>query len=110
MVEICIRLGHTHPMGVLHYSVMELVILFRSSDNMQCATCGAIKTAVLHEEAIAVRASAPSETHMRAYMTAVGGKPSRTKAPPLEGEGNHICPLKIPTQVGNSAPSPGKLW
>ena len=28
IIEICIRLGHTHPMGVLCYSVTELVILF----------------------------------------------------------------------------------
>ena len=28
IVGICIRQGHTHSMGVLHYSVIELVILF----------------------------------------------------------------------------------
>ena len=43
IMEICIRPGHTHPMGVLHYSVMELVALFCSTQDMQCATHGAIK-------------------------------------------------------------------
>ena len=33
----------------------------------------------LQEEAIVIRASAPSKTHVKAYMTAVGGKPSRTQ-------------------------------
>ena len=28
IIEICIRLGHNHPMGVLSYSVRDLVILF----------------------------------------------------------------------------------
>ena len=77
IIEICIRLGCTHHMVVVHYSVMESVILFRSADEMQCATHRPIKPMVLCKEAIAVRASAPSETHMRAYMSAVGSKPSR---------------------------------
>ena len=42
---------------------------------------------VLCEEAIALRASAPSETQVRAYMTAVGVEPSRTHPPPSEGVG-----------------------
>ena len=28
IIKICFRLGHTYPMGVLHYSVTESVILF----------------------------------------------------------------------------------
>ena len=32
IMEICIRLGHTHPMGVLHYSAMEMVALFCSTE------------------------------------------------------------------------------
>ena len=30
IVEICIRRAHTHPLGVLQYSMAELVVLFRS--------------------------------------------------------------------------------
>ena len=61
---------------------------------MQHATHRAIKVLVLHEEAIAIRASAPSEAHIRAYMTAVGGKHSGTQAPPLEGEGEPHSPAE----------------
>ena len=100
ITKICIRQGHTHPMGVLCYSAMELVILFRSVDEMQCATHGAIKAMILSKEAIAIRASAPSKTLVRAYRTAVGGKLCRTQAPPWEGEGNHTHLLETPTQVG----------
>ena len=68
IIEICIRLGHTQPLGVLHYSARESIILFCSADDMQCATHGAIKAMELHDEAIAIRATAPSETHIRACI------------------------------------------
>ena len=47
IVEICVTLGHTHPMGVFHYSVMELVALFHPTEDMQCVTHRAIKAMVL---------------------------------------------------------------
>ena len=123
IVKICIRLGHTHPMGVLHFSMMESVILFQLADEMQCTTHGAIKAMVLLEEAIDVRASAPSKTHVRAYMAAVGGEPSRAQASSLEEEvephsptenphlgGETLHHLQAPPGWGNSAPSPGRPW
>ena len=108
IVKICIRLGYTHPMGVLYYSAIESVILFQSVNEMQHATCRAIKAMVLCEEAIAIRASTPSKTHMRAYMTAVDGKPPQTQTLPLEG--NHTHPLKIPTQVGKLCTISRQTW
>ena len=83
-------------MGVPCYSATESIVLFQSADNIQHATCGAIKAMVLQEEAIAVRASAPSKTHVRAYMTIVGGEPSRTQSPCLEGEGEPHSPTDNP--------------
>ena len=35
IVEICITLGHTHPLGVLRYSAMESVALFHMTEEMQ---------------------------------------------------------------------------
>ena len=29
IVEICITMGHIHPLGVLHYSATESVVLFQ---------------------------------------------------------------------------------
>ena len=100
IIEICVWLGHTHLVDVLCYSATESIILFWSADDMQHAICGAIKAMVLHEEAIGIRASAPSKTHVRAYMATVGGEPSRAQPPPSEGERNLICPLVTHTQVG----------
>ena len=58
---------------------------------------------VLHEEAIAVRASAPSDIHMRAYMATVGGEPSRTQPPPSEGEEEVHSPTGKP-HLGGGTP------
>ena len=57
IIKICVRLGHTHPMGVPMEPLRQWFYV---------------------RKPLLIRASAPSETHMRAHMTAVGGKPSRT--------------------------------
>ena len=108
--EICIRLGHTHPVGVLCYSVMELVALFWSTEDMQCTTCRAIKATVLQDEAIAIRAMAPSETQIRVYMIAVGGDPSKFQSPPSEGEEKPHSPTDNPHPSGETASSPSRAW
>ena len=86
ITKICIRQGHTHPMGVLCHLVTESIVLFQLADNKQHATCRAIKVTVLCEEAIAIRVSPPSTTHMMACMAMVGGEPSRTQPLPSDDE------------------------
>ena len=69
---------------------------------MQCVICRAIKVMVLCEEAIAIRVSSPSTTHMKAYMAVMAGVPSRTQPPPSNGEEE----LHLP--AGNLHP-PGEM-
>ena len=57
IIEIGIWFGHTHPKGVLQYSVVELVMLFHSTDEMLVAASGVIKATTLHEESIKLRTS-----------------------------------------------------
>ena len=107
VVEICIQFGHTHPKGVLQYSTIESVILFHTVDELQVMVCGVMKASTLHEEAIRVRTSPPSATHVRAYMAAVNGEPSGTK-PPSEGEEEpHSSPSNC-TQVGGPTTTASK--
>ena len=73
IMEIYVWLGHTHPLGVLHYTIMESIILFCSTDDLQWATHRAKKVMELHEEVIVIRATNPSTTHVMAYMAVVGG-------------------------------------
>ena len=76
IIEICITKGHTHPLGVLHYSAMESVVLFHSPDELQHATHGIIITTEFQCEAITVRAMAPSEAHVTAYIAMSHTNPS----------------------------------
>ena len=75
-MEICIKKGHTHPLGVLLYSAMESVILFHTTDELMCASHGIVELMELQDEAIMVKAMAPSEAHITAYMTVWHSKPS----------------------------------
>ena len=102
IMEICIRLGHTHPVGVLCYLVTESVALFCSTEDMQCATHRAIKAMELQDKAIAIRAMAPSGTHIRVYMIAVGGDPSKLLSPPSEGDGESHSPTDNPHPRGET--------
>ena len=77
IVEICMTLGHTHPLGVLWYLVMELVALFHTTDEMQQASHTAIKAMELQDEPIAVQTIAPLENHIKVYIALVGGDPSK---------------------------------
>ena len=101
IVEICITLGHTHPLDVLWYSAMGLVALFHTTEEMQRASHGAIKAMELRNELIAVRTMAPLEHHIRAYMTVVGGDHSKLQSPPQRGRvtlihlgGGTLCHLQ----------------
>ena len=92
IVEMCVKMGHTHPLDVLHYSAMDSVALFHSTEEMQHATHGAIKAMELWEEAIAIRAVAPSVTHVKAYIMTVHGDHSKPQSPPSEEEGEPHSP------------------
>ena len=77
IVVICMTLGNAHPLGVLQYLVMESVALFCTTEEMQWASCTAIKAMELQDEPTAVQTIAPSEHHIRAYIAIVGGDPSK---------------------------------
>ena len=103
IIEICITKGHTHPLGVLCYSTTELVVLFCSTDGLQCTTCGIVKATELRGEAITVKAIAPSEAHTKAYLATLHLNPSNgegephtprrmtSRSPFQEGEGWAHC-------------------
>ena len=67
IMQLCMTLGHTHPLGVLQFLATELVALFRMAEEMQCASHGAIKVMELHDKLIAVRTIAPSDHQLHTY-------------------------------------------
>ena len=100
IMEICVMLGHTHPLGVPWYSATESVAQFCMTEDMQWASCGAIKAMELWDEPIAIQIMAPSEHHIRAYITIVGGDPSKPWSLPSEGEDDALHLLVTLTWVG----------
>ena len=74
IVQLCMTLGHIHPLGVLWYSATKTVALFHMAEEMQWASGGAIKVMELHDEPIGIKIVAPTEPHIRAYIT-IGGLP-----------------------------------
>ena len=102
IMEICVQLGHTHPLGVLCYTMMESIILFDSINDMQWATHRAIKAMELCKEAIVIRATGPSSIHIKVYITVVGGEPPKAQFPPSEGDGEPHLPAGNPHPGGQT--------
>ena len=94
VIEICIMKCHTHPLGVVHYSTTELVVLFHSMDKLQCATGRIVKMMELHGDAITVKAMAPSEAHIKAYLAMSHSNPSNGEGEP------HTSPQPTPPSWG----------
>ena len=87
-------MGHIHPLGVLHYSATETVVLFHLTDKLQHATHRIMKAMELQGEAITVKAMAPSEAHTKAYLVTLCLNPSN-------GEGElHTPPEQTPPSRG----------
>ena len=93
IIEICIKMGHIHPLGVLHYSTTELVVLFHLTDELQHITCRIVKATELQGEAITVMAMAP-KAHTKVYLVTLHLNP-----PNREGE-LHTPPEQTPLSRG----------
>ena len=59
--------GYTCPLSVLHYMVLESVILFHAVDELKHASHGIAKVTELQDDAIMVKAMAPLEAHITTY-------------------------------------------
>ena len=91
IIELCVKQGHTCPLGVLCYSAAESVVLFLTTDDLKCATRDIAGDTELHDEAITVKTIAPTEAHMSAYAMVWHAKPSKGGGRP------HTPPQKTPT-------------
>ena len=107
IIEICITMGHIHPLGVLHYSATELVVLFHLTDKLQCTTHGIMKATELWGEAITVKAMAPSEAHTKAYLVTLCLNPSNGEgelhAPPEQTPPSRGMPHHLQAELGDLA-------
>ena len=70
------------PLGVLHYSATESIVLFPTTDDLKPASHGIVEVMELHDEAITVKAMAPLEAHVSAYTMVWHAKPSKGEGGP----------------------------
>ena len=107
IMEICIKKGHTHPLGVLHYSATESVFLFCTADELMCVSCSIVKVMELQDEAIMVEAMAPLEAHITTYRTVWHLKPSKgdgePHTPPQRTPPSRGTPCHLQADLGNLA-------
>ena len=96
IVEICMKKGHTHPLGVLHYLAMESVILFSTIEDLNRLSRGLVDMMELQHDAIIVATLAPTEAHIASFTMVWHLKPTLGDGEP------HTPPQQTP-------PSGGKL-
>ena len=67
IMEICIGRAHVHPIGVLQYSMAELVVLFRNLEDVNRAHLTLPDMMELWDEAITVQTMALTEAHVATF-------------------------------------------
>ena len=94
IVEICIKKGHTHPLGVLHYLPTESIILFNTAEDLNHVSHGLVDVTELQTDAITVVTLAPTEAHIASFTMVWHSKPTL-------GDGElHIPPQQTPPSGG----------
>ena len=99
IVEICMKKGHTYPLGVLHYSAMESIVLFSTAEDLKCVSRGLVDVTELQNDAIMVATLAPIEAHIASFTTVWCSKPTLgdgelhtplPQTPPSGGSPHHL--------------------
>ena len=94
IMEICMKKGHTHPLGVLCYLAMESVVLFSTTEDLKQVSCSLVNIMELWNDAIMIMTLAPTEAHMAAFTMVWHSKPTL-------GDGElHTPPQQTPPSGG----------
>ena len=105
IMEICIRRAHIHPLGVLWYLAVELVILFGNPEDVNHTHCTLPDVMELQDEAVTVWTMAPTEVHVAAFTmmwhlnpTTGDGEPH---TPPQQTAPSEETPCRLHAQLGD---------
>ena len=104
-MEICIRRAHAHPLGVLWYSAVELVILFGSLKDVNHAHHILPDMTELHNEAITVWTMALTEANVATFTTMWHSNPTsgdgELHTPPQQSPPCEETPCCLHAQLGD---------
>ena len=105
IMEICIRRAHTHPLGVLWYSAVESVVLFRNLKDVNRAHHTLPDVMELCNEAVTVWTMAPTEAHVATFTTMWHSNPTsgdgEPHTPPQQSPPSEETPCHLHAQLGD---------
>ena len=105
IVEICVRRAHTCPLGVLWYSVVELVILFGNVADVNSAHHTLLDGTEFQDEAVTVWTMAPAEAQVTAFQAMWHSNPTNgdgeSHTPPYQTPPNEETLCCIHAQLGD---------
>ena len=105
IMEICLRRAHAHPLDVLQYSAVELVVLFGNLEDVNHAHCTLLDMMELCNEAIMVWTVAPTEApvamfHAMWHLNPATGD-GEPHTPPYQTPPSEETPHRIHAQLGD---------
>ena len=90
IVELCVRRAHTHPLGVLRYSMADSVILFNNVADVNCTQHVLPDMMEFRDEAITIWTMAPVEAQFTTFQ-------AMWHSNPTAGAGElHTPPYRMP--------------
>ena len=105
IVELCVRRVHTHPLGVLQYSMADSVILFSNVADVHCTQHVLPDVTEFHDEAIATQTMALEQAHVTAFSEMWHLNPATGEGephtPPYQTPPNEETPHRIHAQLGD---------
>ena len=105
IMELCIRRAHTHPLGVLQYSVVDLVVFFNNVVDVNHTQQVLPDVLEFRDEAIATWTMAPMQAHIIAFIEMWCSNPATGEGglhtPPYRTPPNEETPHCIHVQLGD---------
>ena len=104
-MELCIGRAHTHPLGVLWYSVADLVVFLSSATDVNHTQHALLDVTEFGDEAIAIRTMAPMEVQITVFQAMWHLNPTagtgEAHTPPYRTPPNKETPCHIHAQLGD---------
>ena len=104
-MELCVRRAHTHLLGVLRYSMADLVVFFNNVADVNCTQQALPDMTEFRDEAITIRTMVPMEVQVTAFQTMWHSNPvagtEESHTPPYQTPPNKETPHCIHAQLGD---------
>ena len=106
IVELCIGRAHTHPLGVLRYSMRaDSVVFLSSATDVNRTQCALLDITEFGDESIAIRTVAPTEVQITTFQVMWHSNPTagtgELHTPPYRTPPNEETPRHIHAQLGD---------